>query len=222
VNADDFGMSPGVTAGIIEAHTQGIVTSTSMLVNTPYSPAAAAAGREHPGLSIGLHARLTYENGVAALDFDDTELCRAELRRQLARFTELAQGPPTHLDSHHHVHRDPRLRHLFAELAEEHSLVLREHSSIRYLSSFYGQWGGSTHPEQISAQNLCALIDGLGEGTTELSCHPGRVDDELESAYSEEREIELVALCAPEVRQRLTQNQVDLIGFSSARGRLLR
>jgi predicted glycoside hydrolase/deacetylase ChbG (UPF0249 family) len=222
MNADDFGMSPGVTAGIIEAHTHGIVTSTSMLVNTPFSPAAAAAAREHPGLSIGLHACLTYENGTPTLNFDDTERCRAELRLQLERFTELNERPPTHLDSHHHVHRDPRLRHLFAELAEEHSLVLREHSSIRYLSSFYGQWGGSTHPEQIGAQNLCTLIDELGDGITELSCHPGHMDAQLESSYSEEREIELATLCAPEVRQRLAQNQVELIGFGSARRSLRR
>jgi len=33
VNADDFGFTPGVTAGILEAHAAGTVTSTSMMVH---------------------------------------------------------------------------------------------------------------------------------------------------------------------------------------------
>lgn len=213
VNADDFGFSPGVTAGIIEAHAHGIVTSTSMLVDTPFSQAAAVAAREHRDLSIGLHACLTHESGVSAINPDDTDRCRAELRRQLEHFTELMERPPTHLDSHHHVHRDPRLRPLFVELADEHSLPLREHSSIRYLSEFYGQWNHTTHREQISVQSLMAMIDLLEPGITELSCHPGHVDKELRSTYSEEREIELATLCAPEVRRKLAENHVDLIDF---------
>jgi len=32
VNADDFGQSPGVNRGIIQAHEHGIVTSASLMV----------------------------------------------------------------------------------------------------------------------------------------------------------------------------------------------
>jgi chitin disaccharide deacetylase len=130
----------------------------------------------------------------------------------------LMERAPTHLDSHHHVHRDPRLRHLFAELAEEHSLPLREHSSIRYISEFYGQWDETAHPEQISVQTLMGMIDRLDSGITELSCHPGHVDDELSSSYANERAIELQTLCAPEVRRKLSENRVELVGFGSACG----
>jgi hypothetical protein len=35
VNADDFGMTAGVTEGIVEAHIRGIVTSTSLMVDWP-------------------------------------------------------------------------------------------------------------------------------------------------------------------------------------------
>jgi chitin disaccharide deacetylase len=218
VNADDFGMSPGVTAGIIDAHLQGIVTSTSLLVDTPFSEVAASAARKHPDLSFVLHACLTQESGISAIDFDDTDLCRAELRRQLDHFTALMGRAPTHLDSHHHVHREPRLRHLFIELAEDHSLSLREYSNIRYLSEFYGQWGQTTHPEQISVESLVAMIDNLKPGVSELSCHPGHVDDGLQSAYRQERETELATLCASEVRRRLVESNVELIGFSPAIG----
>jgi chitin disaccharide deacetylase len=218
VNADDFGLSPGVTTGIIEAHAHGIVTSTSMLVDTPFSEAAAAAAREHPDLSVGLHACLTHESGLPAIDPDDSSRCRADLSRQLERFTELMGRPPTHIDSHHHVHRDPRLRPLLAELADGHSLILREHSGIRFFWEFYGQWGDATHPEQISVESLIGMIDLLEPGVTELGCHPGRVDSHLRSSYGHEREIELITLCAPEVRQKLSENDVELIGFSAAYG----
>jgi chitin disaccharide deacetylase len=218
VNADDFGMSPGVSAGILEAHANGIVTSTSMLVNTPFSQAAAVAASEHPDLSVGLHACLTHESGAWAINPYDTESCRTELVRQFEDFTELMQRPPTHLDSHHHVHRDPRMRPLFSELAQAHSLILRENTSVRFLGSFYGQWDDTAHPEQISTESLMSMVELLEPGVTELSCHPGRVDSELRSPYRQEREIELATLCAPEVPQKLAENGIELIGFNSVCG----
>lgn len=46
VNADDFGQSPGVNRGIIEAHEHGIVTSASLMVRWPAATEAAAYGRQ--------------------------------------------------------------------------------------------------------------------------------------------------------------------------------
>ena len=45
MNADDFGISPGVNAGIIEAHERGIVTSASLMVRWPDAVAAANLGQ---------------------------------------------------------------------------------------------------------------------------------------------------------------------------------
>ena len=47
VNADDFGLSPGVNAGVIEAHERGIVTSASLMVRWPRREQAAAYALEH-------------------------------------------------------------------------------------------------------------------------------------------------------------------------------
>src|SRR5690242_15498799 len=58
VNADDFGQSPGVNQGIMEAHEHGIVTSASLMVRWPAAAAAAAYGRQRPSLSLGLHLDL--------------------------------------------------------------------------------------------------------------------------------------------------------------------
>ena len=55
VNADDFGLTAGVTDGIVEAHVNGIVTSTSLMVDAAGAAYAVSRAREHPGLSVGLH-----------------------------------------------------------------------------------------------------------------------------------------------------------------------
>ena len=57
VNADDFGQSPGVNRGIIEAHEHGIVTSASLMVRWPAAASAAAYAREHARLGLGLQDR---------------------------------------------------------------------------------------------------------------------------------------------------------------------
>ena len=53
VNADDFGYSKGVNLGIIEAHTNGIVTSATLMANMPYSEHAAKLAHAHPNLGGG-------------------------------------------------------------------------------------------------------------------------------------------------------------------------
>ena len=58
VNADDFGLTPGVNAGIARAHEQGILTSASLMVR-PASAADAVRYAERDGdLALGLHADL--------------------------------------------------------------------------------------------------------------------------------------------------------------------
>ena len=108
------------------------------------------------------------------VDFNDTHSCAARMKRQMEHFQHALGRLPSHLDSHQNIHRDPRLNPLFRELASHYRLPLREHSPARYFSSFYGQWDGETHPEQISVDNLLRMIaEETGEGVTELSCHPG-------------------------------------------------
>src|ERR671922_2128788 len=117
VNGDDFGASRGVNRGIIAAHRHGILTSTSLLVNTPWSKEAAVLARAVPDLSVGLHVDLMRSEKKPALSSLSDGQCRAELHDQLARFQALMGGPPTHLDAHRNLHRDPRLLPHFLEVA---------------------------------------------------------------------------------------------------------
>jgi len=71
VNADDFGASTGINAGIVEAHAHGIVTSTSLMVTGRAAREAAALAHVHPGLSVGLHLDLDGEDAVRRVPLDD-------------------------------------------------------------------------------------------------------------------------------------------------------
>jgi chitin disaccharide deacetylase len=51
-NADDFGYSCGINRGIVEAHRRGVVTATSLMVNTPATEEAVRLARELPDLDI--------------------------------------------------------------------------------------------------------------------------------------------------------------------------
>src|SRR5262245_31762010 len=183
VNGDDFGASRGINRGILEAHDYGILTSASLMVNMPAAADAAEMAGRRPRLSVGLHFNLTNE-GEPVADLGDTAACREELYRQVERFVSLVGRLPTHLDSHHNVHRHANLRASFLEIATRYRLPLREHSPVRYFSSFYGQWGGETHLEQISVHSLQRMLEtDFGDGFTELSCHPGYVDALFPSCY---------------------------------------
>jgi predicted glycoside hydrolase/deacetylase ChbG (UPF0249 family) len=58
VNADDFGFTSGVNRAIVEAHTRGVVTSSTLMANGPAFAQAAQLVPAIPNLSIGCHVVL--------------------------------------------------------------------------------------------------------------------------------------------------------------------
>lgn len=223
VNADDFGLSEGVNRGILRAHTEGILTSTSLMVRQPAAADAAAASRAHPRLSVGLHVDLAewvFRDGqwqplYQVVATDNANAVQAEAQRQLEMFRSQMRRDPTHIDSHQHVHREEPVRSVLIALAGTLDVPLRDCSSIvRFCGDFYGQTGeGEPFPEGTSVENLLELLHRLQPGWTELSCHPG--DDELlESVYSAERRVELETLCSPRVRAEVQKLQIQLRSFA--------
>jgi predicted glycoside hydrolase/deacetylase ChbG (UPF0249 family) len=211
VNGDDFGMTNGVNRGILDAHRRGILTSASMMVDSPASAEAAELATGNPSLSVGLHVVLGSppESGDA----------EAEVERQLERFVVLTGQPPTHLDTHHHVHRDERLLPAFLQVADRNGLPLRDHCGVHHIGSFYGQWNGETHLEAVSPSALARIVGSeVQEGFNELGCHPGYVDGGLESSYSREREAEVEALCDPGVAALLGEQSIRLTTFRELSG----
>lgn len=210
VNGDDFGLSNGVNAGIVEAHTRGILTSTSLMVYEPAAEAACALAREHPQLSVGLHF---VEDGSA--DLDDPPQAARTFAEQLERFRYLIGRDPSHVDSHHHVHRPVERMATFRALVEPLGVPLRHDGSVRYIGGFWAQWEpGVTDLQHVRRPFLLELIDGeVGEGLTELACHPARSTCDFRSDYLEERAVELATLTEPGLEDELVSRGVTLVSY---------
>ncbi|HET6866736.1 MAG TPA: ChbG/HpnK family deacetylase [Solirubrobacteraceae bacterium] len=212
VNADDFGLTVGVSRGIVEAHVRGILTSTSLMVDAPAAEHAVGLAGEHPGLSIGLH----FVDDTPALDGPGH--AAREFARQLERFRELMGREPTHVDSHHHVH--VKRMSTFTPLVEPLGVPLRGDGRVPYLGAFFAHpQPGVVDHDRIRAPFLVRLVGEVppGEGLVELGCHPGWVTEELHSSYADEREIELATLTEPDLSARIEALGLTLASFSDWR-----
>lgn len=149
INADDFGRTRGVSAGILRAHTAGIVTSTTAMMNMPGVAAdLLKAKAEAPNLGLGVHltfsagrpllptewvSSLIDEHGKflsqAAITSDPTRVdvdeLKSELKAQIKTFKNATGHMPDHLDAHHFVHVIPHLFAAYLDLADEFNLPIR-------------------------------------------------------------------------------------------------
>ncbi|MCA9962270.1 MAG: ChbG/HpnK family deacetylase [Anaerolineales bacterium] len=151
VNADDYGRSPNVSRGIRQAHRQGIVTSTTCMMNfANVADDLSHALQETPALGLGVHLVLTAErpllppaqlptlttregtfprlNGfLARLDTINPAEAKAEWHAQIEKFRQLTGRNPTHLDSHHHTsYFSAGLFRAMLELAQEYHCAIRQ------------------------------------------------------------------------------------------------
>lgn len=150
INADDYGRTPGVSAGIRKAHRDGIVTSTTAMMNMPgIEPALHQAMRECPELGLGVHLVVTSGrpllpacqvpsltnggNEFPSLALQKPRLAqielgqlRAEWLAQVEAFVQITGQRPDHLDSHHHFsYLSPQFFGLMLELAGELHCAVR-------------------------------------------------------------------------------------------------
>jgi len=243
VNADDFGRTRGVNAGVLEAHLSGIVTSATVMVLEPAAEEGISEALSRaPRLSLGLHFVLTgggppasrpglvpslLVGGRFPRSADDlsavlpSEEVSRELEAQIVVFEKMAGRLPSHLDSHHHCALHPSVQPAFAQAARGRGVPVRASSAAARGEL---RAAGLRTPDDfldgfygdgVTAENLRAIVRGLPEGTSELMCHPGRADEELlaGSSYAKEREREIALLCDPELRTVLAEAGVRLIGF---------
>jgi len=147
VNADDFGLDPAVNAAVEQAHTRGILTSTSLMAGAAHAQEAIECAKRYPKLGVGIHLCLIDARPTAApedldgLVGDDGRLPKSplvlaaklafaehaeeavevELRTQIERFLSAGLNP-THLDTHMHTHIHPRVLEIVVRLAREYKV----------------------------------------------------------------------------------------------------
>ena len=238
VNADDFGLTRGVSAGILAAHRDGIVSSTTVLVTADPDRSQLAEARD-AGLGLGLHVNFTLGRPLtrgrslvdragafvrdprrAAAAADPSEV-RAEVRAQIACFERLVGRPPTHLDTHHHVGLYAPVREVVLEVAREHRLPVRSQDAdarararcagLRTTDHFFGESGPAAY---WSAARTLFQLRALPPGVSEFMCHPGRFDADLGySRYGRQREVELTGVGAPGARAAAAALGIELRHF---------
>ena len=195
VNADDFGLSKGQNYGIIEACRNGVVTSTTALVNGAAIDHAAQLSRSTPELAVGMHFVLTLGEPLSAMpgltrdgrlgkwiwqQAEEDSLPLEEIAHELAcqyrRFVELFGHEPTHIDSHHHVHMFAQIYPIVAAFAREVAAQSElDQQAARSSAGFSSEFYGEAVSEELFLQTLDASI-ARGERSLEVMCHPAYVD----------------------------------------------
>lgn len=125
MNADDFGYTRDVNAGIVDAHRNGILTATTLMATASAFDDAVRLARETPSLDIGCHLVLV---GMPGFPASIPALVQAIVLGRLSVYPELVKQVrrivdaglrPTHLDTHKHTHLLPPVLDAVAQISEE-------------------------------------------------------------------------------------------------------
>jgi len=240
INADDFGMTEGMTKGIIDSHADGVVTSTTLMMNALFTEYAVRQAVKYPDLGVGIHLTLTYGRPLVAgaksftdlegnflkiADYPDgfTQIDPQELyiewKAQLELFIQMMGKLPTHIDSHHHVHCDPHHHDVIARLVSEYDLPLRaggkvvdHYESTVLMLDFYG--------EDLTVSSMTNELEKDIE-ILEVMCHPAYLDQVTYdlSSYNLPRMKEMEILRSKELREFILRNEIELITFADLKKR---
>jgi predicted glycoside hydrolase/deacetylase ChbG (UPF0249 family) len=175
-------------------------------------------------------------------EMDPVEV-KTEWRAQIEAFISAAGRNPTHLDSHHHSsYFSPALFRAMLELAKEYGCGIRLPKSYgseegmegfppsvrahvnEYVGALIAEFNpprpdsffASFYDERATKKDLLATLNSIPDGTYELMCHPGYVDNDLatSSIYNQQRERELGILTDPEVLETVKARDIQLITFA--------
>lgn len=150
--ADDYGISEGVSRGILRLAETGRISAASCMTNGPHWPEAGRALRASPApIGVGLHLTLTWGAPLGPLpdvSLPDGRLpplghvlraallrrwsgaaaqarLRAEIARQLDAFADALGRPPDFVDGHQHVHVLPGIREALLQVLAGRNLAGR-------------------------------------------------------------------------------------------------
>ena len=227
INADDYGYTQGINKGIIHGHKNGIISSTTVLTNSPNLQQSYDLVKECPQLGLGVHLTLTLgkpltqghsltdQNGYffnrkeINLSIMDKKEIYNEWKSQIELFIQTFNQYPTHLDSHHSVHDQPETFAITQYLCQEYNLTCRRHSPAKFIGNFFGA--------NITVDFIIeTLKNNINEECIEIMTHAGFSDQELRdlSSYNDDREKELEILCDKTLIRYIEENNIALINYN--------
>lgn len=165
INSDDLGLNANANEAISLAFAQGLISSTTSLVNFPDAFAEAidlVHAHKIPKDAIGLHLNLTEgvpltnaikqdsffcldgkfheglrENPAFYLNEKQAENLYGEIAAQIQQFIKGYGFLPSHIDGHHHIHTQWAIGKILFQLAEKYGIKsIRLSRNVGQQSSF--------------------------------------------------------------------------------------
>lgn len=238
VNADDFGYCEAVNYGIISAHRNGIVTSTTIMANMPGFDHAVNLLKENKSLGCGVHMTLSCnkplndkfkslvdENGmfhrrindelINNIDLDEIyyELC-SQIDKVKNSGVEV-----THLDSHHHIHTIPYLKDVIKSIIDKYNLKIRggfkykferKENVIPCLDSFYDK--------KVDLDFFSNNMEKIKSyDVCDIMTHPAFIDNYLlnSTSYAINRVKEYEVLTSKKIKKLLNDNEIVLTNYKN-------
>lgn len=242
VNADDYGLTYGVCKGIIKACNDGIVRSTTVMINMPEIENKIELLNYCNNLKTGVHLNVTCGEPVSdpkdvptllnetgsfwrkpdiVIEKADISQVEKEWTAQIEKALKLGLKI-SHIDTHHHSHTKPQLTDIYMKLAKKYNIAARSNNPV--MAEHFRQNGIKTtdyfieefYGDKVSKENFIKIINNLSDGSTEVCSHPAFIDDELVkiSSYREYRLNELETYIDKDILNLITQNNIEITSFN--------
>ena len=238
VNADDFGYCEAVNYGIISAHRNGIVTSTTIMANMPGFNHAVNLLKENKDIGCGVHMTLSCnkplnnkfkslvdENGMFHRRINEEVIEKIDLDELYYEFcsqidkVKNAGVEITHLDSHHHVHTILYFKDVIKSIMDKYNLKIRggldhkfdyKERVIPCIDSFYDK--------NVDVEFFNNNIEEIKSyDVCDLMTHPAFIDNYLlnSTSYAINRTNEYEILTNKKIKKFLNENEIVLTNYKN-------
>ena len=238
VNADDFGYCEAVNYGIISAHRNGIVTSTTIMANMPGFDHAVNLLKENKDIGCGVHMTLSCnkplndkfkslvdENGMFHRRINEEVVNKIDLDELYYEFcsqidrVKNAGVEISHLDSHHHVHTIPHFKDVIKSIMDKYNLKIRGELDHKFdykervipcIDSFYDK--------NVDVEFFNNNIEEIKSyDVCDLMTHPAFIDNYLlnSTSYAINRAKEYEILTNKKIKKFLNENEIVLTNYKN-------
>jgi predicted glycoside hydrolase/deacetylase ChbG (UPF0249 family) len=221
-----------ITVALQETPTLGLGVHLVLTMGQPLLPRGADSSTSITDENGNFFKYNSFLEHLSSLDMAEV---KAEWRAQIEAFIQAAGRQPTHLDSHHHSsYFSPRLFQTMLALAQEYGCAIRFpftgrvdrelEETRKHVINLMGEFT-PPHPDHFivdfydegaTYEALLNMINNLRDGSTEIMCHVGYVDEPFakESVYNFQRDRELKILTDPSIKEAIQANAIQLITFA--------
>lgn len=242
INADDFGFSEAVNYGVMEAHLNGVLTSTTLMVTMPAAEHAAEMMKNLPKLGVGLHLNISLgkplTDGKSIVDSAGrlikpkdleeipytVEDVYNEFREQYDWFIALTNQKPTHFDTH--LFSSDKIEvvgEAVVQLANEESIPVRNKSTEDYKKIEFITF--RKYGDEVGLDYLFKRYEDFKNyDYIEIMTHPSYLDHFIleNSSYNTERLDELEILTSDKLKKLLMNEENQLVHYGEIKEEIKR